>query len=185
MSAPTRPGQGRGDHPAYQALAAAAANSAAWGWGRPFCVGGSGEAPGVGVGSGGPGPRGAHARVGGRKRSSEAWVRRAQMSGSRQLPALLSSSPPPDALPALRSSETIPAAPRHPATPTRQPRPRPAPGRRNGQTSTLMVAPPLAAGWASWRHLGFSIPTRPRSERTPPCTCQPFRENRCLQGPWG
>lgn len=48
----------------------------------------------------------------------------------------------------------VPAAPRCPAPPP----PRPAPGRRLGQTSTLMVAPPLASGWANWRHLGSSTP---------------------------
>lgn len=97
-------------------------------------------------------------------------------------PLLFSSSRRSSRPPQLRDHSRRAPPPGHAHMPAPPP-PRPWP--RNGQTSTLMVAPPLAAGWASWRHLGSSIPTRPRSERTPPCTCQPFRENRCLQGPWG
>lgn len=73
------PGGAGSQSRAYPGLTAAAA-AAAWDRGRPSCAAGSAKALGGGAGSGWPGVRGAHARVGGTKRGSEAWVRGAKLS---------------------------------------------------------------------------------------------------------
>lgn len=120
---------GRGGDPAYPALAVAAAS--AWGPGRPFCAAGFKEVPGGCTGSGGLGARGAHAQVGGRKRSSEAWVRGVERSGAKKEAPSPLPPPflPPLSLPPSRARETIPAPP--------QPRPRPHPGQS--------AAPPVSS----------------------------------------
>lgn len=73
-------GRGWEPEPGLPRIITAAAAAAAWDRGRPSCAAGSAKALGGGAGSGWPGVRGAHARVGGTKRGSEAWVRGAKLS---------------------------------------------------------------------------------------------------------
>lgn len=142
------------------------------------------------MGSRGPGPRGAHAQVRGQK--AEQGSVGAQSPAEREPPT----PRPPSFFPLLPLLFPPSAAPE--TSPGRAPLPGPAPlTPRPAHASPRLRPSPRPdfdpdGGSASGRRLGklaapgLLYPHPPtRSEGTPPCTCQPFRENGVLAGPLG